>query len=302
MASREFHTAVRAAMRPTSIAEDPGQWRARKGAPSRPLTVAVGCKFQFALDEATACVALVEPHISVGDALVNVEWDPEPSERYLDLYGNVCRRLPLPAGLPSFEYNALVTVADDPDEVPDERDLQAPPEELPARTLHWLLPSRYCESDALEKQARELFGTTAPDGTRVQAICDWIHESIEYGVPSTPTTTATDVFNRGGGMCRDFAHLGVTFCRALNIPARYVCGYIPDIAVSGPQPPQDFHAWFEAFLGGRWWTFDARFNVPRVGRIPIGRGRDAADVAMVTTFGAARLEEMVVWADVAEEV
>ena len=135
----------------------------------------------------------------------------------------------------------------------------------------------------------------------MQAVCDWIHGNVEYGVASVPTTATVEVFERGGGMCRDFAHLGVTFCRALGIPARYVFGYMPDIGVPGPYPPMDFHAWFEVWLGERWWTLDGRYNVPRTGRVAIGRGRDAADVAMITTYGEARLTEMRVWADESAE-
>jgi transglutaminase-like putative cysteine protease len=232
------------------------------------------------------------------DSVVSTDWKPEPDECYLDFYGNVCRRLLLQADTSSFEYQATVSIGREPEEMPGESHVQLPAADLPASALHWLLPSRYCESDALAEDARMLFGETAPNGERVQAICDWIHDNVEYGVPSLPITTAEEIFQRRGGMCRDFAHLGVTFCRALNIPARYVCGYIPDIGLSGPQPPQDFHAWFEVLLGGDWWAFDARFNVPRIGRIPIARGRDAADVAMVTTFGTARLEAMTVWANV----
>jgi transglutaminase-like putative cysteine protease len=132
---------------------------------------------------------------------------------------------------------------------------------------------------------------------RVQAVCDWIHANIEYGVTSMPTTATVEIFERRGGMCRDFAHLGVTFCRALGIPARYVFGYMPDIGIPGPYPTMDFHAWMEVWLGSSWWTFDARFNKPRIGRLAIGRGRDAVDVAMVTTYGAASLRRMIVWAD-----
>ncbi len=133
---------------------------------------------------------------------------------------------------------------------------------------------------------------------RVQAVCDWINENIQYGLKSTGLTTAVDVYEARGGICRDFAHLAVTFCRALNIPARYVFGYMPDIGIPPPYPAMDFHAWFEVYLSSRWWTFDARFNTPRIGRIPIGRGRDAVDVAMVTTYGAANFRQMTVWSDV----
>ena len=143
-------------------------------------------------------------------------------------------------------------------------------------------------------------GDVRRDAARRRArrrVCDWIHENVAYGVPSIQTTTVAEVLERRGGMCRDFAHLGVTFCRALGIPARYVFGYMPDIGIPGPFPPMDFHAWFEVWLGERWWTYDARFNTPRIGRLPIGRGRDAIDVAMVTTYGDATLETMTVWAD-----
>jgi transglutaminase-like putative cysteine protease len=274
-------------------------WEITRSAPTLgTVQIALGCRFQFALEERTSAVVLVEPHSSNGEAVFDARWEPEPSKRYVDIYGNVCRRLLLATGSQSFEYNATVEVANRPEERPGESHVVAAAGDLPASLLHWLLPSRYCESDALAEQAWIMFGETPADATRVQAICDWIHETIAYGVPSLPTTTASDALAQRGGMCRDFAHLGVTFCRALGIPARYVSGYIPDIGVSGPQPPQDFHAWFEAFLGGRWWTFDARFNVPRIGRIPIARGRDAADVAMVTTFRPALLEQMTVWADV----
>jgi transglutaminase-like putative cysteine protease len=262
------------------------------------LTVNLGCRFHFAFQEPTSAVVLVELRSSAFALTTDASWNPEPVERYLDRYGNVCRRLFFAAEHGSFEYRGTVMTPDRHEVMPDESHRQAPIDELPASLLHWLLPSRYCESDLLGGDARELFGDTPPNALRVQAVCDWIHSTIEYGVPSTPTTTTSEVLARSGGMCRDLAHAGVTFCRALGIPARYVSGYLPDIDVAGPQPPQDFHAWFEVFLGGRWWTFDARFNTPRVGRIPIGRGRDASDVAMVTTFGAAQLEQMHVWADV----
>jgi transglutaminase-like putative cysteine protease len=176
-------------------------------------------------------------------------------------------------------------------------DVQHRIEDLPDELLHWLLPSRYVESDVLAERAWEYFGNTLPGVERVQAVCDWIHENIAYGVASIQSTTTLEIYQRRGGMCRDFAHLGVTFCRGLGVPARYVFGYMPDIGIPGPFPTMDFHAWFEVYLGDRWWTFDARFNTPRIGRIAIGHGRDAADVAMITTFGAASLRRMVVWSD-----
>ncbi|MGH2551112.1 MAG: transglutaminase-like domain-containing protein [Thermomicrobiales bacterium] len=168
---------------------------------------------------------------------------------------------------------------------------------MPDEILSFTLSSRYCPTEALAQVAWDLFGQSDPGWSRVQAICDWVHQHMRYGMATTSLTTSVDVYVAGGGMCRDFAHLAITFCRALTIPARYVFGYLPDIDVTGPQPPMDFHAWFEVYLDGRWWTFDARFNRPRIGRIPIGYGRDAVDVAMVTTYGSAVFQQMVVWSD-----
>ena len=265
------------------------------------MKIEVGCRFDYLAEVETPAVVVVEPHSSAHDTVLDAGWDDEPLERYEDVYGNVCRRLVLPPGVSSFSFRATVRVSPDPEGMPGAADVAARIEHLPSAQLHWLLPSRYCESDVLVDRAWEQFGQTPPNAARVQAVCDWIHDTIEYGVPTLPTTTTSEVLGSGGGMCRDFAHLGVTFCRALGIPARYVSGYLPDIGIPGPFPPMDFHAWFEVWLGERWWTFDARFNEPRIGRVPIGRGRDAADVAMVTTYGAASLERMTVWADPARE-
>jgi transglutaminase-like putative cysteine protease len=149
--------------------------------------------------------------------------------------------------------------------------------------------------------AWELFGQSEPGAARVQAICDWVHDNItfQYGT-SNPLTTAVDVFNNRKGVCRDLTHLAVTFCRALNLPSRYVFGYLPDLYVPVDTAPMDFAAWMEVWLGDRWWTFDPRNNQRRVGRVLIGRGRDALDVAMITTFGPAAFKSMKVWADTAE--
>jgi transglutaminase-like putative cysteine protease len=264
------------------------------------MLLRVGCRFDYESDHETAAVVLVEPHTENPDGLVREQWrtDPAvPSTPYTDLYANRSRRLTIPAGESHFAYDAVLEISPEPEAVPRPGDVQHRIEELPDELLHWLLASRYCESDALSATAWELFGATPPGGERVQAVCDWIHEHVAYGVASVPTTTTMEVFERRGGMCRDFAHLGVSLCRALGIPARYTFGYMPDIGIPGPYPPMDFHAWFEVWLGERWWTFDARFNTPRIGRVPIGRGRDAVDVAMITTYGGATLRAMTVWAD-----
>lgn len=270
------------------------------------LRLRVGCEFLYETPVPTPTVLLVEPHREAPHQVVQATWETDPaiaSTSYYDLFGNVCRRLVLPVGPARLRYDAVVELSGAPDPV-DPAARQVPVEELPDEVLVYTLPSRYILSDALAGRAWELFGGTPPGWARVQAVCDWIHSNIQYGgLKSTPLTTAVDVLDACGGMCRDFAHLGVTFCRALNIPARYVFGYMPDIGVPPPYPPMDFHAWFEVYLEERWWTFDARFNMPRIGRIPIGRGRDAVDVAMVTSYGPAQFRQMIVWTDeVTEEV
>jgi transglutaminase-like putative cysteine protease len=164
--------------------------------------------------------------------------------------------------------------------------------------MMYLLPSRFCLSDLLYDKAWELFGATDVGYPRAQAVSDWVHEHVTWqGNASSPTTTAANVLESGAGVCRDFAHLGITFLRALNMPARYVFGYLPDIGVPDPGVPMDFCAWLEVYLGGRWFTFDPRNNQRRTGRVVIGRGRDALDVAMVTSYGGAALETLTVWAD-----
>jgi transglutaminase-like putative cysteine protease len=268
------------------------------------LDLKVGARFDHDTASATPVVVIVEPHSDGLGAYGGERWSSEPeleSSRYIDLYGNRCRRFLLPEGASTLEYTAVVPVSPEPEQMPGPDDVQHRIEHLADGLLHWLLPSRFCESDTFADTAWELFGETPTGPERVQAVCDWIHENVEYGIATLPTTTTGEAFAQRGGVCRDFAHLGVTFCRALGIPARYVFGYIPDIGIEGPIPVMDFHAWFEVWLGTSWWTYDARFNVPRIGRVPIGRGRDAADVAMITTYGDATLREMTVWADEALE-
>ena len=185
----------------------------------------------------------------------------------------------------------------EPDPVDPEAVL-TPVEDLPDETLVFTLPSRYVQSDLMLDAAWQLFGETPQTWARVQAVCDWVHTNVEYKMGSSdPTVTALDVYEKRVGVCRDFGLLTVAFCRALNIPARYTFGYLPDIAVEPPDVAMDFHAWFEAFVGGRWYTFDARHNVPRIGRVVIGYGRDAVDVALSTAYGATTLKKMTVWAD-----
>ncbi|HEV2035572.1 MAG TPA: transglutaminase family protein [Candidatus Dormibacteraeota bacterium] len=251
----------------------------------------------------TPATVQVRPRPDAGHQLVTESWSsspPLPVDEYVDIYGNPVKRLVMPVGALVLKYDAIFAV---PDELDPDGSGVAPQrvEEIPGELLHFTLPSRYCLSDELMGTAWELFAQTDPGWARVQAICDWVHDNIrfQYGT-SNPRTTAVDVFRSRIGVCRDFAHLAVTFCRAMNIPARYVFGYLPDIYVPVPPEPMDFAAWMEVWLGDRWWTFDPRNNARRVGRVLIGRGRDALDVAMLTTFGPAEFRSMTVWADLAE--
>jgi transglutaminase-like putative cysteine protease len=171
-------------------------------------------------------------------------------------------------------------------------------EDLPEETLVFLLGSRYCETDRLAEAAWQLFGQSPPGWTRVQAICDYVHNHITFGYEhARATKTAWEAFNEGTGVCRDYAHLAIAICRCMNIPARYCTGYLGDMGMPPPYGVMDFAAWFEVYLGGRWYTFDARNNVPRIGRVLIARGRDAVDVAITTTFGPNTLESFTVWTE-----
>jgi transglutaminase-like putative cysteine protease len=264
--------------------------------------VRVGCEFSYDVSAPTPAIVQVRPRSDSTHRLVTETWSTDPSQpvdEYADVYGNPVKRLVMPAGQLMIRYDAICAVPDEPDPEATATP-QAPVEDLPGELLHFTLPSRYCLSDELMSTAWELFGQTAPGGARVQAICDWVHDNIQfqYGT-SNPLTTAMDVFKSRKGVCRDLTHLAVSFCRAMNIPARYVFGYLPDIHVPLNTDRMDFAAWMEVWLGDRWWTFDPRNNTRRVGRVLIGRGRDALDVAMITTFGPAAFRSMTVWADVA---
>ena len=169
---------------------------------------------------------------------------------------------------------------------------------MPDETLVFLLGSRYCETDRLSAEAWKRFGAITPGSARVQAICNFVHEHIEFGYHHADSTlTAFDVFQSRAGVCRDYAHLAVTLCRCMNIPARYCTGYITDAGLPPPYAPMDFAAWFEAYLDGKWYSFDPRNNQPRIGRILMGRGRDATDVAISNTFGPSRLKHFSVLAE-----
>ena len=218
-------------------------------------------------------------------------------DTYLDSFGNQCARLLAPAGELRLYNSTLIEDSGEPDAA-DPSAAELPVEKLPTDVLQYLLASRYCEVDLLSNTAVELFGNTSPGWGRVKAICDWVYSKVVFGYNyARSTKTALDVYTERMGVCRDFQHLAVTFCRCLNIPARYVTGYLGDIGVPIAPYPMDFSAWFEAYLGGRWWTFDARHNKPRIGRVLMAVGRDAADVAITTSFGITKLTQFTVVTD-----
>jgi transglutaminase-like putative cysteine protease len=220
-----------------------------------------------------------------------------PVTAYRDAFGNWCSRIVAPAGRMRLTASGVVNDSGLPDVV-DYGAIQRPIPTLPEETLVFLLGSRYCETDLLSETAWKLFASTPLGWQRVQAICDFVHNHITFGYEhASATKTAFQVFNERRGVCRDYAHLAITFCRCLNIPARYCTGYLGDIGLTGPFGPMDFAGWFEVFLGDAWYTFDARNNTPRIGRVLIARGRDAADVAISTTFGPNTLESFRVWTD-----
>jgi len=220
-----------------------------------------------------------------------------PVSEYIDSFGNLIWRLVAPAGSYEIVYDALADVSPLPDPVLSAL-AKTPVENLPDNVLMYTLPSRHCPSDLFINDAWQLFGHIQGGWEQVQAVCDWLHSNIAYGAgSSTASTTGWDAYQQRRGVCRDFAHLGVSFCRALNFPARYVCGYLPDINVPFDPTPMDFHAWFEVYMEGEWRTFDARHNRPRIGRVLIGRGRDAVDVALITSFGPLTLTGFSVHAD-----
>jgi transglutaminase-like putative cysteine protease len=262
--------------------------------------VRVGCEFRWIAEVDTPAVFQVVP-LDTGPAVVRtVTWATDPDlgrHGYTDLYGNPCQRLTLPAGPSTLRFDALVSVPDATEEVAPDAP-ETPVTELPDEVLVYTMPSRYVLPDVFGDEAWATFGSTPPGYGRVQAVLDHVHGRLEFEMgSSTPLTTAADVWAAKRGVCRDFAHVALSFLRALNIPARYVFGYLPDMDVPPAPEPMDFAAWIEVWLGGRWYTFDPRNNAHRKGRVLIGRGRDALDVAMVTTFGGPVLEQMEVWAE-----
>jgi transglutaminase-like putative cysteine protease len=223
------------------------------------------------------------------------------AERFVDDSGNIVRRLSAPAGTVSLRLQGVFRSNGRADEVDTDAEAVAAPN-LPHETLPFLRPSRYSETDLLAVFAWANFGAISGGWARVQAICDFVHQRLRFSYPEARSTrTANEALAEGVGVCRDFTHLAVALCRCVNIPARYCNGYLGDIGVPPDPAPMDFNAWFEAFLGDRWFTFDARHNQPRIGRILISRGRDAADIPMITTFGSHRFTRFAVVTDEIKE-
>ncbi|MCA9120427.1 MAG: transglutaminase family protein [Planctomycetaceae bacterium] len=265
------------------------------------MKIQVGYELVYQCPQPTPMVVTLSIHYSrVSDIIQSDHLMLSPSVRvtsYRDLYGNWCSRIVAPAGQFRLSGNGVVSDSGNPDPVLPWLE-QRPVESLPLEALLFLLGSRYCETDLLSETAWQLFGTAPTGWQRVQAICDFVHQHIQFGYGlSSPTKSAFQVFQDRQGVCRDFAHLAVAFCRCMNIPARYCTGYLGDIGIPPAQSAMDFAAWFEAYLGDDWYTFDARNNTPRIGRVLIARGRDAADVALTTSFGTSTLESFKVWAD-----
>jgi transglutaminase-like putative cysteine protease len=254
------------------------------------MRIRLGYDIQFQVPVPVPVVAMLNVHPSrAGNLLEPDRLGIEPDvlqEQYIDSFGNVCCRFTAPPGLLRLWNSTLI---EDSGEV-DAHDYSAreiPVADLPPETLQFLLSSRYCEVDLMSNTAAQLFGSIPPGWQRVQAICDWVHQNVTFGYQfASRTKSAADVYRDRTGVCRDFQHLAITFCRSLNIPARYATGYLGDICVPLPDAPMDFSAWFEVYLEGRWWTFDARNNQPRVGRVLMAIGRDATDVAITTSFGS----------------
>ena len=263
------------------------------------MKLRLGYELNYEFPQPTPVILNVNIHDSrAADVIVRDDLVVEPHtpvSSYYDSFGNKCHRMLASPGWLRLTTNAIVYDSGQPDDVSGST-AQASVQDLPEETLLFLLGSRYCETDLLSETAWQLFSSTLPGHTRVQSICDFVHRHIRFDYQSASSTrTANDAFREGVGVCRDYAHLAIAFCRCMNIPARYCTGYLSDIGTPLPYPPGDFAAWFEAWIGGRWCLFDPRNNVPRIGRVLIARGRDSSDVAIATTFGPNTLTSFRVW-------
>jgi transglutaminase-like putative cysteine protease len=265
------------------------------------VRIRLGYELSYQSAQPTPMILLLNVHptriadLARPDHMVTDPW--VPLHMYQDSFENRCTRLVAPTGRISIKADAIIVDRGAPDTiVPNASQLDV--ELLPDDTLVYLLGSRYCDTENLSQLAWDLFSGTTPGWARVQAVCDFVHHRITFGYQDARATrTASEAFIEGRGVCRDYAHLAIALCRCLNIPARYCTGYLGDIGVPRVDLPMDFSAWFEAYLAGTWYTFDARHNTPRIGRVLMARGRDATDVAISTTFGSCFLTGFRVWTD-----
>lgn len=265
------------------------------------MRVRIGCRLRYSFPQPTPLIALLNAHYSrFGDlerADYLVTWPSVPLDSYRDGFGNWCTRLLAPAGDFCLSTDGIFRDTGQPDPASPGAQQHAV-QDLPFETLVFLQGSRYCDTDLLSEEAWRLFETTEPGWSRVQAICDFVHGHVRFDyVQAKATRTASQTMAEQQGVCRDFAHLAITLCRCMNIPARYCTGYLSDIGEPQPYPSGDFAAWMEVFLDGDWHMFDPRNNRPRFARVLIARGRDAADVPLTQTFGQNTLTEFKVWTD-----
>jgi transglutaminase-like putative cysteine protease len=257
------------------------------------MKIRAGYEISYDCPQPTPMILTLSVHPSRTPDLLtwdNMRLDPTiPANAYHDSFGNFCHVIRAPAGRLTISTDFLMQDKGEPDEMARQAEQHAL-EDLPVEVLIYLLGSRYCETDRLSDTAWSLFGQGPKGWPLVQAICDYAHARITFGYQhASSSKTAFDAYTEQRGVCRDYAHLAITLCRCMNIPARYCTGYLGDIGTSPPYPPGDFAAWIEVYLGRRWYTFDPRNNVPRIGRILMARGRDATDVAIVTSFGPCTL-------------
>ena len=265
------------------------------------MQIRVGYELIYDCPQPTPMVLMLNiHHTRAADIVVPDRMASEPSvlmTPYRDAFGNWCTRLLAPQGRLRLTASSLINDTGQPDEVAVTEQQHAV-QELPEESLMFLLGSRYCETDRLTSIAWDLFGKSPTGAGRIQAICDYVHRRISFSYQDARSTrTAFEALQEGKGVCRDYAHLAIAFCRCMNIPARYCTGYLGDMGTPPPYGTMDFAAWFEAYIGGRWYTFDARNNTPRIGRVLMARGRDATDVAISNTFGPNTLAGFTVWAD-----
>ncbi len=261
----------------------------------------IGYELIYSFPQPTPVILAVNVHDSRASDMVipdHLITEPRiPISDYRDAFGNRCKRFLAPAGRLRLAADGVIQDSGQPDEILSTAG-QESVQDLPEDSLVFLLGSRYCETDLLSEAAWQLFGGTSMGYPRVQAICNFVHNHIFFNYQNARATrSAMEAFHERTGVCRDYAHLAIAFCRCMNIPARYCTGYLSDVGTPPPYPPGDFAAWFEAWIGGRWQLFDPRNNLPRVGRVLMARGRDASDVAIATTFGPNTLESFRVWTD-----